>query len=183
MDSDEHLVIMYCEGDKRAFEQLVLRHDQDLLDFTSRIVGPTDAQDVCQETWITAYKGMDGFNPSGKFTSWLKTIARNLAINSIREKKREISFLEKFEQHVSCNNFDIYQDLGFYPPYSAQDILTYINQRSLRDRRYEAFQQSKILEIKTRIISDILDMDLREVQSSIVYVRRHIRNEFYKRKV
>lgn len=95
--SDEILARMAKEGDTKAFEELFARYKRPILNFIYRLIGNKEtAEEVAQEVFIKAYKNLDIFDPSRRFSPWLYTIARNLAKNALRDRKyfRDIS-LEK----------------------------------------------------------------------------------------
>ena len=95
--SDEALAKLSKEGDAKAFEELFNRYKLPILNFIYRLIGNREtAEEVTQEAFIRAYKSLGVFNPRKRFSSWMYTIARNLAKNALRDKKyfRDIS-LEK----------------------------------------------------------------------------------------
>ena len=92
--SDEVLALSAGEGSISAFEELFGRYKKPILNFIYRLIGNREtAEEVAQETFIKAYNSLGIFDPKRKFSTWLYTIARNLAKNSIRDKKyfRDIS--------------------------------------------------------------------------------------------
>jgi RNA polymerase sigma-70 factor (ECF subfamily) len=89
VDSEENLVRSAQRGDRAAFEELVRR--------TSRLVfarlyletGDThQAEDLVQETLLTAFRNLDQLTEPGKFRSWLLRIAQNQAIDAARRGQR-----------------------------------------------------------------------------------------------
>jgi len=95
--SDEVLAGTAREGDRKAFEELFARYKRPIVNFIYRLIGNKEtAEEVAQEVFIKTYKNLDIFDPKRKFSSWIYTIARNLAKNALRDKKyfRDIS-LEK----------------------------------------------------------------------------------------
>lgn len=88
MASDEVLAQQAKEGNIKAFEELFERYKKRILNFVYRLIGNKEtAEEVTQETFIKVYKNLDIYDPSKKFTSWLYTIARNLAKNALRDRK------------------------------------------------------------------------------------------------
>ena len=79
-----------------AFEQLVLLFQQRLVAIMKPMVGSREeAEDLAQEAFLRVYKSRKNYHPTAKFSTWLFTIANNLALNSIRSKKRrpQVSYL------------------------------------------------------------------------------------------
>ena len=86
---DSELVQAFIEGDQRAFGELVGRYDNRLLNFVYRTVGDRErAQDLVQETFVRVYRHIERFDQSKKFSTWIYTIAGNLAKNELRNRSR-----------------------------------------------------------------------------------------------
>lgn len=87
--SDSQLAQAFLEGEQRAFGELVARYDQRLLNFVYRTVGDRErAQDLVQETFVRVYRHLHRFDQSRKFSTWIYTIAGNLAKNELRNRSR-----------------------------------------------------------------------------------------------
>ncbi|KOR31333.1 RNA polymerase sigma factor RpoE [Achromatium sp. WMS2] len=83
-DTDETLVERAKKGDNRAFDLLVLRHQQKILRLVTSIIRDQhEAIDVTQEVFIKAYKSLPGFRGDSAFYTWLYRIAVNTAKNAI----------------------------------------------------------------------------------------------------
>ncbi len=88
--SDLELVEKVKAGDRKAFSELVRRHQRSVLRLSLRFVKDMDtAEDVTQEAFIKAYEKLNSFEGRASFKSWLFQIAVNTARNKIREWKRE----------------------------------------------------------------------------------------------
>jgi RNA polymerase sigma-70 factor (ECF subfamily) len=78
-ESDLRLALAARDGDRAAFEQLVLRHDHRLRRLCTRVAGnPADGDDAVQEAWLRAMAAIGSFTP-GDVAAWLSVIARNEA--------------------------------------------------------------------------------------------------------
>jgi RNA polymerase sigma-70 factor (ECF subfamily) len=87
--SDAQVVQASLDGDTRAFGELVRRYDQRLLNFVYRTIGDRErAQDLVQETFVRVYRHLHRFDQSKKFSTWIYTIASNLAKNELRNRSR-----------------------------------------------------------------------------------------------
>jgi RNA polymerase sigma-70 factor, ECF subfamily len=88
MDStnpDADLVRLAQAGNERAFEALVVKYQRRIARHVARYVGSaTDVEDVVQETFIRAYRGLASFRGDSAFYSWLYRIATNAALNFLR---------------------------------------------------------------------------------------------------
>ena len=79
MDEEKLLVERAREGDKQAFESLVLKYKDRLYGIASSVCArmPSEAQDVAQETFISALKNIGSFKANAAFGTWLYRIAAN----------------------------------------------------------------------------------------------------------
>jgi RNA polymerase sigma-70 factor, ECF subfamily len=86
---DTELVNAYLEGETRTFDVLVERYQTRLLNFVYRIVGDRErAEDLVQEVFVRVYRHLGRFDRSKKFSTWIYTIASNLAKNELRNRSR-----------------------------------------------------------------------------------------------
>jgi RNA polymerase sigma-70 factor (ECF subfamily) len=86
---DSEVVQRFLDGEERAFGELVSRYDSRLINFVYRTVGDRErAQDLVQETFVRVYRHLHRFDQSKKFSTWIYTIASNLAKNELRNRSR-----------------------------------------------------------------------------------------------
>lgn len=72
-----------------SFNQLVVRWERPIYALAYRVIGrEEDARDVCQETFLRAFRSINGFRGQAKFSSWLYRIALNLCRDWIRRERR-----------------------------------------------------------------------------------------------
>jgi RNA polymerase sigma-70 factor (ECF subfamily) len=87
--TDEELVARSVQGDSESFNQLVLRWERSIYALAYRTLGrDEDARDICQETFLRAYRGLHAFKGQAKFSSWIYRIALNLCRDAIRRERR-----------------------------------------------------------------------------------------------
>jgi RNA polymerase sigma-70 factor, ECF subfamily len=78
------------KGDLRAFESLVRDYQADVWRFAYHLTrNRATAEDVTQEAFLRAYRGLGSYKGQAKFTSWLLRIVRNCAIDAYRKTRRE----------------------------------------------------------------------------------------------
>jgi RNA polymerase sigma-70 factor (ECF subfamily) len=86
---DAGVVAAFLAGEERAFEELVDRYQGRLLNFVYRTIGDRDrAEDLVQEVFIRVHRHIGRFDRSKKFSTWIYTIASNLAKNELRNRSR-----------------------------------------------------------------------------------------------
>lgn len=87
--TDEELVARSIDGDMESFNQLVLRWERPIYALAYRTLGrEEDARDVCQDTFLRAYRALPRFKGEAKFSSWLYRIALNLCRDWMRRQRR-----------------------------------------------------------------------------------------------
>jgi RNA polymerase sigma-70 factor (ECF subfamily) len=87
--TDEELVAKSISGDADSFNELVVRWQRPIYALAYRTIGrEEDARDVCQETFLRAFRALPGFRGQAKFSSWLYRIALNLCRDWVRRERR-----------------------------------------------------------------------------------------------
>lgn len=89
-DSDARLVARARAGDARAFEDLVRRHLRAAHAVALGVLAdPADAEDVCQDSFLTALERLEECRDPERFVGWLLTIVRNRALNARERRGRQ----------------------------------------------------------------------------------------------
>jgi RNA polymerase sigma-70 factor (ECF subfamily) len=89
MNVDNELVLRVQEGDKRAFDVLIMKYQQRIVHvITGFVHDPVEALDVAQETFIKAYKAIPNFRGDSAFYTWLYRIAVNTSKNYLTARAR-----------------------------------------------------------------------------------------------
>lgn len=87
--NDEDLMIQFQEGTVEAYDILVDRYESSLTNYVYRFVGDLkECEDLLQETFLRVYRNRHSYRPIAKFSTWLYTIAGNLARSEYRKRKR-----------------------------------------------------------------------------------------------
>jgi len=89
-DPDVRLMLQVRDDHNGAFEELVDRYQHRLVAVMNHLVGNSEeAEDLAQEVFLRVYRARKKYRPRSKFSTWLFTIANNLALNSIRSRQRK----------------------------------------------------------------------------------------------
>ena len=101
--TDLELVEKVRGGERKAFSELVKRHQRGLLRMSLRFVKDIDhAEDVVQESFIKAFQKLNSFEGRSSFKSWLYQITVNTARNKLRENKHVTTDLEDVQLGVNA---------------------------------------------------------------------------------
>jgi RNA polymerase sigma-70 factor, ECF subfamily len=86
--SDSALVRRALRNHPRAFDEIVVRYDAKVRKLVSRVVDESDVDDVAQNAFLSAYRALDSFEETARFSSWLYRIAWNAALMRLRSQRR-----------------------------------------------------------------------------------------------
>lgn len=90
-DPDRELVRLAREGDMRAFEALVVKYQRRVARHVTRWVKrPNDVEDVVQDVFIKAYRGLASFKGESSFYTWVYQIARNTSFNFVTRQQKHV---------------------------------------------------------------------------------------------
>ncbi|MEO0899913.1 MAG: sigma-70 family RNA polymerase sigma factor [Bacteroidota bacterium] len=91
--TDAELLLQSREGDKRAFQILVQRYQQQIARTVVSMLGQIQvAEDIAQETFVRFYRSLDKFKGDSALGTYLTRIAINLSLNEIKRQKRRNLF-------------------------------------------------------------------------------------------
>lgn len=97
--SDQELVRAIQRGDEAALEVLVRRYHTPLQQYVDRLLGdPETAGDVVQETFLRMIRALPRYRPQAKFSTWLYTIAGNLARDAVRSRNLRAERLRPIDE-------------------------------------------------------------------------------------
>lgn len=94
-DPDVRLMLEVRDDSAAAFEELMLRYQNRLVTVLEHLTGKRDqGEDLAQEVFLRVYRSRKRYVPASKFSTWLFTIANNVASNALRSRARrhEVSF-------------------------------------------------------------------------------------------
>lgn len=177
--SDEELIRRFQEGDEYAYLELVNRYRDKLMNFTYRFLGnEEDAEDIVQDTFVKLYTHKHFYRNIAKFSTWIYTIAANLAKTELRKRKRrKVSYLsqmgteEKDFDLPTEDRTDDYSEGRF----TEGHIQNAIQKLPLHFRTAVILRD--IQELSYEEISNILNVPLGTVKSRINRARLQLQEE------
>jgi RNA polymerase sigma-70 factor (ECF subfamily) len=133
-DPDAALMLRVKQGDRDAFEELVQKYKQPVMNLVFRTLrDATEAEDLAQHVFLQVYKSAHRYEISAKFSTWLFTIARNLCLNEIRRRSRHPA--DSLDQHLAGEEDQPAREIGDRKATAAHDELL---QRELVEKIDEA---------------------------------------------
>ena len=95
--TDETLVLLTLSGEQKAYEVLVTRHQSSVIAVANSVVkNQFMAEDSAQDAFVTAWMKLNTLGEPSKFGSWVRKIAKNCALNTVR-RYRGIVPLDQLE--------------------------------------------------------------------------------------
>jgi RNA polymerase sigma-70 factor (ECF subfamily) len=103
---DEHILINRAQGgDPAAFEALVNQHARYVFNLALRLVhDPQEAENLSQEAFLRAWRGLPGFRAEASFTTWLYQIVTHLCYNRLPRLRLELAALDPDEMKVDLSD-------------------------------------------------------------------------------
>jgi RNA polymerase sigma-70 factor (ECF subfamily) len=169
--SDEELILEFqTNGNERAFEILVQRFKNPLTNFVYRFLGDYDScADIVQDTFVKVYRYKDSYSSLAKFSTWIYTIAGNLARTEYQRRRRR-NFFSISSYGDEEKAFDI-PDNSYRPDIAADaSMKNEIIQKALlkvRDSYREAVILRDIQELSYEEIAEVMQIEVGTVKSRI----------------
>src|SRR3989339_952029 len=86
--TDEELILAFQQENEAAFDEIVKRYQNPLFNFVGRLLGDSFyGEDIVQETFLRVYRNKHRYHQVVKFSTWIYTIASNLAKTDLRRRK------------------------------------------------------------------------------------------------
>jgi RNA polymerase sigma-70 factor (ECF subfamily) len=182
-DPDVRLMLRVRAGDAAAFEELVLRYQQRLVSLLAHLTGRPDmAEDLAQDVFLRVYRARGRYVPGSKFSTWLYTIAHNVAANAHRTLAR------RHEVHLA----DGPGDTGANPLEAAavaasglmparlldkselRDVVK-VAVAALNERQREAVLLNKFEHLSYEEIAHVMNLSVSAVKSLLTRARDNLR--------
>lgn len=169
--TDEELILEFQNsGNEKAFEVLVSRFKNPLTNYVYRFLGDYDScVDVVQDTFVKVYRYKDNYSSLAKFSTWIYTIAGNLARTEYQRKRRR-NFFSINNYGEEDKTFDI-PDESYRPDIQADmKMKSEIIQKALlkvKDSYREAVILRDVQELSYEEIAEIMQIEIGTVKSRI----------------
>lgn len=141
-DPDVRLMMQVRDDDAAAFEELVLRYQNRLLAVLEHLVGGREqAEDLTQDVFLRVYRSRKTYVPTAKFSTWLFTIANNVALNARRNLSR------RREVHLDSN------DSGSHPG-QGLDQMIQVSSGQIPARQLDKAEMRDIVRMAVQSLSE-----------------------------
>lgn len=163
-------------GDEAAFGELVRLHEKKVYRLALRMcASPEDAEDVAQEAFLSAWKGLPSFRGEAGFSTWLYRLTSNAAIDHLRRTRRQRGEGSLDDEGLGLEAAD--------PAPSPQEEAEGMELREavaegmgrLSDSHRQALALREIQELSYEEIASVLEVDLGTVKSRISRAREALR--------
>jgi len=174
--TEQELVQAAGRGNSAAFEQLVRLYENKVYHLALRMcTSPEDANDVAQEAFLAAWKGLPSFRGESGFSTWLYRLTSNAAIDHLRRNKKQKGDLSLDNEELSLDAVDP----GPRPQDAAEkgELKEAVEAglRQLSDDHRQVLVLREMQELSYEEIAGMLGLDLGTVKSRISRARNALR--------
>jgi len=184
-DPDVRLMLRVREGDAEAFEELMLRYQNRVVSLLAHLTGQRDmAEDLAQDVFLRIYRARKRYVPGSKFSTWLFTIAHNVAANAQRtlSRRKEVHLAAQGTSDTGALSLDA-------AAVAASSLMPtrQIDKRELRDvvnmavaalnhRQREAVLLNKFEHLSYEEIAEVMQLTPSAVKSLLTRARANLRD-------
>jgi RNA polymerase sigma-70 factor (ECF subfamily) len=182
-DPDTRLMLRVRDDEAGAFEELVERYQNRLVGIMQHLVGnATEAEDLAQEVFLRVYRARKKYRARCKFSTWLFTIANNLALNALRARRRKpvVRLRTRDSGPLGTRAAEqLLKDSGSGPLSKVQrnELAAVIQQalEGLNERQRLAVVLNKFEDLNYAEIAEIMGLTTKAVKSLLCRARTNLR--------
>ena len=169
-DSDSYLVKHCLQGDQQSFRQLYRRHQLKVRSILYQLCGASSLDDLVQEVFLRAWKGLPKLRQRSQFSTWLYRISWNVAT----DKRREFAQINS-QQQTLTHTVPVSQEAPSIEYLHYQDIV----QRGLAELSFEhrtVLVLHDLEEVPQKEVAQILGIPVGTVKSRLFHARAAMRH-------
>lgn len=103
--TDIELIRQVLAGDQGAYAELVKRHQRFVFTLALRFTkNREDAEEIAQDCFVKAYRSLNSFQQTAKFSTWMYTIVYTTSMTFLRKKRLETQSIDSEESHIQLEN-------------------------------------------------------------------------------
>ncbi len=183
-DPDVRLMLRVRAGEADAFEELVLRYQNRLVSLLAHMTGRPDmAEDLAQDVFLRVYRARASYVPGSKFSTWLYTIAHNVASNAQRtlSRRKEVNLAGANPNDSGGNPLEAaaVAASGLMPARmldksELRDVVK-VAVAALNERQREAVLLNKFEHLSYEEIAEVMQLSVSAVKSLLTRARENLR--------
>lgn len=182
-DPDIRLMLRARDDDAAAFAELVELYHHRLVTVMHHLVNSAEeAEDLAQEVFLRVYRGRKKYHPKAKFSTWLYTIANNLALNFLRTRQRKPTIPLNVRDSGPLGPRPAEQmvlDRGEQPHQrvQSQELAAVVQQalETLNERQRIAVVLNKFEDMNYAEIAEVMGLTTKAVKSLLSRARENLR--------
>jgi RNA polymerase sigma-70 factor (ECF subfamily) len=183
-DPDVRLMLQVRDGSAAAFEELVLRYQNRLIAVLEHLVQKREqAEDLAQEVFLRVFRARKTYQPGAKFSTWLFTIANNVASNARRSlaRRREVNVGSQSVSDSACTPLDqiAMAASGLMPSRQLDTAeraeIVHVAMQSLNERQRMALLLSKFEGMSYTEIGETMGLSTQAIKSLLSRARCNLR--------
>jgi len=172
--TDEQIIGRVRGGETRMFAELVRRHEDLVYGMVVRFVGRSeDAEDIAQEVFLRAFRGLDGFKGESKFSTWLYRVTWNLCTDWLRRNRRPDRRADSVDEADALPDKRVDLEGGVLEEEQRVAV------REALDRLDEKYRSVIVLHYYQKLsydqIAAVLDMPAKTVETRLYRARKALR--------
>jgi RNA polymerase sigma-70 factor (ECF subfamily) len=184
-DPDVRLMLRVGADDAAAFEELMLRYQNRVVSLLGHITGRKDmAEDLAQDVFLRIYRARKRYVPGSKFSTWLFTIAHNVAVNAQRtlSRRKEVLLAPSGGDDSGAHSLDAaaVAGSGLLPTrqLDALELRDVVNMAvaALNERQREAVLLNKFEHLSYEEIAEVMQLSPSAVKSLLTRARANLRD-------
>lgn len=181
-DDDAVLIARSKQGDRGAFDQLVTRYSAQIYNFAYRMTNNReDAEDIYQDAFLHAFRGIGNFRSDSAFSTWLYRIVRNVYLDEM--KRRRARPYASLEESIETDDGTITRDVQDDGPTPEDIVQTNERRRAvhraiaqLPETQREIIILYEMNQLSYEEIAETLEINVGTVKSRLNRARRSLRD-------
>ncbi|MFH1655664.1 MAG: sigma-70 family RNA polymerase sigma factor [Candidatus Omnitrophota bacterium] len=163
--SDSQVMLKYQQGEAKAMDELLKRYKNPVYHFSLRLsLNAAEAQDITQEVFLRLHQYKDRYRQTGKFSTWIFSIAHNVFVNRWRKNKRVVLWprkKDKADEYVDIQSPDpspqesVSQDEFSDIVKKCIQALPFLQKEALILREFEKLDYEQIARILNRSLGTV----------------------------
>jgi RNA polymerase sigma-70 factor, ECF subfamily len=172
--AEEALIERAGGGDRSAFDELFRRHVDDVYRRLTRLIGPDpEREDLVQEVFIAAYRGLGRFRGEAAFSTWIYRIVVHVAYSHLRQRRRrplDLKSMDELERSLVADGQSLQTDAE--QRQQVRSVLALLER--LKPKKRVAFILRVVEGLSLQEIGEIVDAEPAAVGQRVKHAQREL---------